>query len=150
MKPTETAARASKPLAANPTDSPNECPYSDEFLVAQTRILKHIRSILESDIRQETQDLRNLEAPFETDSADGHEVKSEERFWLSPEELGSDLGRLAAQELRFVDAALEQLATGGYGWDASAERWINTRRLAAVPTATHIIEANSSELDEIG
>jgi RNA polymerase-binding transcription factor DksA len=52
------------------------------------------------------------------------------------------LASSAAAALKAVDAALDRLAAGRYGWDGAAGAWIPADRLRALPGALHSLPAS--------
>ena len=60
-------------------------------------------------------------------------------FALPPATLAQGLSVGAAQALGAVDAALERLAAGNYGWDDAAGAWIPADRLRALPSARAVL-----------
>lgn len=87
-----------------------------------------------------------LRARFDTMAELGH-VAIEDQAPISGEEFISlRLNRLYYQQLRLVDAALDRLESGDYGVCVDCGNPVSSKRLAAIPWASHCIVCQDRRL----
>lgn len=126
-----------------PSASP--CPYPPDFLAAQRARLLAARLRLRAQLpvgqpagpKPSAPMVRDLarEGNAPLSAADRAGALAGRPFALAPAALRGELAQSAASALSAVEGALARLATGHYGWDAAAGRWIPTARLRALPSA---------------
>ena len=119
--------------------TPNSpCPYSPEFLEAQHGRLLAARERLERVLGARAQDDPH-EGEAHADEAgargDWSRDVSGESFHLGAHELQRSMSDVSRRQIHAVDAAIERLKAGRYGWDPEAGAWLRQARLAALPTA---------------
>lgn len=112
------------------------CPYPPAFLDQQRGRLRAAGDRL----RAQLADAGGLAAggawfAEHDDAADQARARAGLPFALPAAALGQGLAASAAQSLAQVDAALDRLAAGSYGWDEGAAAWIPADRLRALPSA---------------
>ena len=126
--------------------SSSHCPYPPAFVDDQRRRLLAARGRLRvqladaagplADGHDATGPAPSWSIPADHD-ADRELARAGLSFTLPPAALSAGLAASAAAALTAVDAALDRLAAGCYGWDGAAGSWIPADRLRALPGASH-------------
>ncbi|MBK8541729.1 MAG: hypothetical protein IPL60_17255 [Ardenticatenia bacterium] len=122
------------------------CPYPPAFVDDQRRRLLVARDRLRVQLEVAVGSSAGLpdasrpapswSIPVDHDT-DRERARAGLSFALPPAALSAGLAASAAAALTAVDAALDRLAAGCYGWDGAAGAWIPADRLRALPGAFH-------------
>jgi DnaK suppressor protein len=101
--------------------------------------LKHFRSLLEAQLRQHTQQVRDNQQTAQDIIADDDGVKDSVDLSIQDhnQELAFRLGERESQMVADIDQALLRIDEGSYGMCARCGKPIDERRLEAVPTARY-------------
>ena len=127
---------------ADMTHPTSPCPYPPEFLVEQRARLLAPRERLETALASATGKAGSSEPvrpSFSPTAEPARRAEPSGAFHLSADELKRGISEASRRQLDAVNAAIERLDRGLYGWDAEAETWLPTARLAALPTAERSI-----------
>ena len=99
--------------------------------------LEHFRSILLTQLRQQTELVRNDQAAALDADDDGVKDSVDLSVMDLNIEIALRLGERSSQQIADIDQALLRIKEGTYGTCARCSQPINERRLEAVPTARY-------------
>ncbi len=99
--------------------------------------LKHFRSLLLSQLRQQTEQVRTDQAAALELYDDGVKDSVDLSVQDLNKEIALRLGERSSQLVADVDQALLRMKEGGYGICARCAQPIDERRLEAIPTARY-------------
>lgn len=114
------------------------CPYTPDFLDDQRRRLLAAGDRLRVQLAGAPTLALGHQASWSAagdPAAVGAWARAGLPFALPAAALGADLAASATQALARVEAALDRLAAGAYGWDEDAAAWIPADRLRSLPSA---------------
>jgi len=108
--------------------------------------LEHFRKILQDQLRQHTDNVRENQASALEMSAADDGVKDSVDMSLQDvnQEIALRLGERESQTVADIDQALMRIDEGTYGMCARCGKPINERRLEAMPTARYDAECQAA------
>jgi DnaK suppressor protein len=112
--------------------------------------LEHYRSILQEQLRQHTENVRDEQATAIEDTEDGVMDSLDMSLMDVNKELAFRLGERESQMVADIDQALLRMDEGTYGECVRCGKKIDERRLDALPTARYDAACQTAIEEESG